>query len=340
MIIPWKSLVQFLAGAGAVLAIGTAWWFLQPPPALTPGWQTIRPPADVMALLEYRGEILSGGKGGLIHIERPSGKVLGPVPVARPLEYVTGLASDAAGGYWVAHGSGVSHFDGSAWHTYTTADGLPDDQALSVMCARSGEVWVGTPKGVARLAQPGAWQVFHVADGLASEAATAIFEDSRGRIWLGDGHTTTGGLSVFDGATWRRYSASDGLAHSVVNAMLEDRQGALWFAAGFSSQGGLSRLNGGVWQNLYQAPGGLAGGKARSIFEDRQGQFWIGSEYDGIAIFPGDPFQTKSSVLTPKQGLAGWEVKTMLQDSSGDLWLGTENGITRILRQGQEGEAK
>lgn len=333
----WKSLLQFLVGAGGMLAIGAVWWYFQPQPRLPAGWQTIRPPGDVMALLEYRGDILSGGKDGLVRIERQSGKVLEQLQAEGRIEYVTGLALDGGDGYWVAHGAGVSHFNGSTWRTYTTADGLPDNEVLGVARTRSGEVWVGTPKGVARLVSltDGKWQVFHTTDGLASEAATVIFEDSQGRIWLGDGHTTTGGLSVYDGKTWRTYNTADGLAHNVVNAMLEDRQGALWFATGFSSQGGVSALDGSGWRSLHQAPGVLAGGKARSIFEDGRGDYWIGSEYDGIAFFGGDPFQTKSKVFTPQQGLAGWEVKAMLQDSSGDLWLGTENGITRILKQAQ-----
>ena len=335
--IPWKSLVQFLAGAGLILGLGAAWWFFQPQPKLPPGWQTIRPPVDVMALLEYRGDILSGGKAGLVRIERQSGKVLEQLQAEGRIRfaYVTGLARDGGEGFWVAHGEGVSHFDGTNWRTYTTADGLPDNEALGVACTRLGQVWVGTPKGVARLnPAAGTWQVFHKADGLASEAATVIFEDSQGRVWLGDGHTTTGGLSVYAGQAWRTYSTADGLAHNVVTAMLEDRQGALWFTTGFSSQGGVSRLDGGGWRSLHQADG-LAGGKARSIFEDLRGRYWIGSEYDGIALFDGDPFQASSQVLTPKQGLAGWEVKSMLQDASGDLWLGTENGITRILKQAQ-----
>jgi ligand-binding sensor domain-containing protein len=339
--INWKSLVQFLIGAGGMLAIGAAWWHFQPQPNPPAGWQTIRPPGDVMALLEYGGDILSGGKDGLVRIERESGKVLEQLQADGRIEYVTGLALDGVpgGGYWVAHGAGVSHFDGTAWHTYTTADGLPDNQVLAVARTRSGEVWVGTPKGVARLAPLAGrkWQVFQRADGLASEAVSVIFEDRQGRIWLGDGHTTTGGLSVYDGQTWRTYSTADGLAHNVVNAMLEDRQGALWFATGFSSQGGVSRFlaGGSDWRSLHQAQGSLAGAKARSLFQDQAGNYWIGSEYDGIALFKGDPFQTKSTVFTPAQGLAGWEVKAMLQDSSGDLWLGTENGITRIRKQAQ-----
>ena len=316
---------RFLAGVGLLAALVVVVApRIGPQPKALPGWQTIRPPKDVMALLEVGGVVWSGGRDGVVTIDRDSGAVQGPPAAGVKLAYVTSMAVDGGGGVWIGHGHGVSRFDGAGWQTWTAADGLPGDQVLAVICAREGEIWVGTTAGAARYAD-GAWIAFTRQDGLGSDAVSVIFQDSRGRLWFGNGYDLHGGLTMLDELGWRPYSTADGLAHNAVNAILEDRQGALWFGAGFGSRGGASRFDGSSWRTLTEEDG-LAGAKVRSVFQDSDQVLWFGSEYDGLACNDGQAWQ----LFTPREGLAGWEVKVMLEDSQGNLWLGTENGISRI----------
>jgi ligand-binding sensor domain-containing protein len=319
--------LRFTAAVGFVATLVVLVPRALPQPKPPPGWQTIRPPHDVMALAEVGDLIWSGGRDGVVTIDRQSGKVDGQVQADVKLEYVTSIVPEGDGrGVWVGHGNGLSRFDDSGWRTFTAADGLPDDQVLAVARTREGEIWAGTPAGVARYTN-GAWTTFTRKDGLASDAATVIFEDSRGRVWLGNGYDYLGGLTMLDGQGWHTYGTADGLAHNAVNAILEDPEGDLWFGAGFGSRGGASRFDGASWKTLTEADG-LAGPKVRSLFQDSGQVMWFGSEYDGLACRDGQTWQG----FSPGKGLAGREVKAMLEDSRGDLWLGTENGISRVAQ--------
>ncbi len=72
--------------------------------------------------------------------------------------HVTALAVDAAGQVWVGTWeSGLSVFtlagtgDGTAFRTFTTADGLVDDRIRAIAAGADGSLWVGTAGGVSRL---------------------------------------------------------------------------------------------------------------------------------------------------------------------------------------------
>jgi ligand-binding sensor domain-containing protein len=325
--IRWVPILQFLGGFGMVSLIGWLGLRLWPKPDPPPGWKVIRPPQDVMALAFYRDAIWSGGRDGLYRLDPQSGDILEKIDVPLNFSGITALETDPAGRVlWIGHQAGLTRFNGSTWQTYTHADGLPDDQVLALEYTSSGDLWIGTPGGAARFSL-GNWKIYGPEDGLTSLAVSVIYQDSQGRVWFGDGFTTTGGLTVYDG-TWQTITSKGHLVHPVVNAILEDRQGRLWFGTGFSSQGGVSSYDGASW-NLLSQENRLAGAKTRSLFEDKHGGLWFGSEYDGIALNDGQSWR----VFTPKEGLAGWEVKSMLQDSKENLWFGTENGLTRLSSQ-------
>jgi ligand-binding sensor domain-containing protein len=319
----WVTVLQALFGFGLVGVLGLVFWFLQPKQEVPDGWMNLRPPKDVMALLEVGETIWSGGRDGVYVIERSSGVVLEELEADLPLRYVTAVVGDGKR-IWVGHAAGLSRYQDGTWQTLTTQDGLPDDAVLDLWISPQTGLWVGTENGLANLDQ-GEWTIYSTDDGLASNTVSVLYEDSSGRLWAGNSIDPSGGLSCLVDGHWVIYSTGDGLAHQVVNAILEETDGTLWIATGFSSRGGLSRFDDEQWTTISKDDG-LAGEKVRSVFLDLAGVLWVGSEYDGIAFSTGPSW----AVLTPKEGLSGWEVKAMVQDIEGTLWLGTENGLTRI----------
>lgn len=321
----WLQAVYFVAGIAAMAALGWVAMRVWPREALPDGWMRIAPPHDVMALAEIDGEIWSGGRDGLVVIDRETGQLTREIKGDVPFEYVTDIVVSARdGAIWISHMRGLSRYDGGAWQTLTTADGLTGGRAMALVEAPDGDLWVGTEQGVTRL-WDGAAQRFTKADGLMTEGCAHLFLDSHDRLWCGNGRSTEAGASVLEDEVWGPMPDFARLGHPMLNAVLETGDGTLWFGTGFSAEGALSIIDDGMWRTLTKDDG-LAGAKVQSLFQDDAGVIWASSEYNGTTRMAADSWQ----IITPEEGLAGWEVMAALQDSRGNLWLGTELGLTRL----------
>ncbi len=322
----WTSIIQFLLGIAMIAGIGYLFTILRPAPELPEGFHSIYPPNDVMAIALYQDQVWCGGKEGLFQINRETFELIEEIKPVNAFRFVSALlVTDQGRSLWVGHSDGLSRYDGKNWITYTLADGLLDNEVLSLAQAPNGDLWVGTANGLLRVSDQD-WTTFTTADGLASNTASVLYFDSAGRLWAASRDVSMGGVSVFNGQTWQAYTSQDGLAHDVVNTFFESPPGTIWFGAGFSSYGGLTRFDGHAWDTI-DSEDGLLANNVRLIYQDRLNIIWIGSEYSGIKAYNAeDPV----AVLTPDNGLVGWEVKSMFHDTQGNLWFGTERGLTVI----------
>jgi ligand-binding sensor domain-containing protein len=64
---------------------------------------------------------------------------------------VYSIAIDQQSHVWFGTGNGVSEFDGTNWTTYTTAEGLVDEQVYSVAIDQQGSKWFATKEGISWL---------------------------------------------------------------------------------------------------------------------------------------------------------------------------------------------
>ncbi|MDQ2746365.1 MAG: PAS domain S-box protein, partial [Acidobacteriota bacterium] len=95
--------------------------------------------------------------------------------------------------------SGVMRFDNPPDLTtisarYTTANGLASNNARSLVATANGDVYVGTARGVDRIAA-GSGEIRHysIADGLSGDFISSMLATRNGALWFG----TTNGLSRF-----------------------------------------------------------------------------------------------------------------------------------------------
>lgn len=82
--------------------------------------------------------------------------------------------------------------DIEAWHSYTSADGLPSDTVMAIAKEQDGTVWFGTTAGLARLSGDQITS-FTTNDGLISNRIKTISIDKEGSIWIG----TEKGISLY-----------------------------------------------------------------------------------------------------------------------------------------------
>ena len=203
------------------------------------------------------------------------------------------IGEDRDGRLWFGSGlHGVSRFDGKEWRsspadsadlrftTFTTENGLPDNQLRDIVEDEEGYVWVGTHAGLSRY-EGAHWATFTSREGLPSPYVFSVLQDRTGTIWFG----TRGGLVRYDDdglerpssrtgwpeARYETFTVADGLKPGIVTAILTDRRGHLWFGI---HGAGIVRYDGLVFQDLHQRDG-LVSDTVQDILQDRDGDFWI-----------------------------------------------------------------
>jgi len=115
---------------------------------------------------------------------------VGDSPSYNP-NYVFSLVAASDGAIWAGTwGGGVSRFDGTAWTSYTTREGLAGNIVYSIVQDDAGVLWFGTDNGVTRY-DGKSWRNLGVREGLLDNNVYALAVAPGGIIWAG----TKGGVS-------------------------------------------------------------------------------------------------------------------------------------------------
>ena len=99
--------------------------------------------------------------------------------------YVMSLVIDKDDTQWFGTwGSGLSHFDGKEWRTYTTKDGLAGNFIFALALDKKGVLWAGTNAGVSRF-DGKTWKSYTRQDGLMDDFIYSIGVDAQNNKWFG-----------------------------------------------------------------------------------------------------------------------------------------------------------
>lgn len=255
-----------------------------------------------------------------------------------PNPETTALAQDDQGFVWVGtNGGGVARFDGEAFTTYSTAEGLRDNFVTNIV-VQDGIVFVRTRLGVARYsgqddvfqgADAGAIPVEKARNNLrhfpASDPGIPRLTDALQllpRSWLA---ATVNGLYLTspDGTIIERYTAPNDLPDNYVNALLTDRQGRTWIA----TRGGLVRMIPSGLRRFAPGTGGPAGRKISAIHATPAGNLWLGLGPDGIQLLDSSGFN-RPAIDDPTRGVM---ITAITQTADGRTYFATDGrGITVI----------
>ena len=94
---------------------------------------------------------------------------------------VTDLLKDRNGNLWVATQRGLSCFDGSTFHNFTTEDGLPSNAIRCLFEDSQGHLWLGTDGGVVHYDG----RFFQTIKSSHIGPVLQILEDRDGNFWFG-----------------------------------------------------------------------------------------------------------------------------------------------------------
>ncbi len=146
------------------------------------------------------------------------------------------LKTDKEGNLRMGTWGGLCRLSKGKFTTYSSKDGLADNQVHDLIADAAGNLWVGTRGGLSRF-RKGRFTTYTTKDGLVHNIVYALCEDRQRNLWIG----TTGGLSRFNDGKFTVYTVNDGLSGNRVRVVRQDREGVLWIGT-LSSKTGLSRF--------------------------------------------------------------------------------------------------
>ncbi|MEM7030837.1 MAG: two-component regulator propeller domain-containing protein [Chloroflexota bacterium] len=222
--------------------------------------------------------------------------------------WVRDIVADQEGNIWVgSYGqpvaafsgcclphSGLSKFDGTAWTTYTPADGLVDDRVTAITVDNAGNKWFGTLyDGVSKF-DDSTWTTY-ASKTLANNRIADIVVDNNNNKWF----ATSNGLSKFDGQFWTIYLAGESIPTVVI-----DQDGTVW-----AGGNGIKKFDGTTWTTYLSEEYFFV------IAVDHDGNIWAGSDYyTGLKKFDGTTWTTILSNI---------EISAIAVDQDGSVWIGT-----------------
>ena len=197
-----------------------------------------------------------------------------------------------SGGIWVAvwfefenEECWVEYYDGSAWKTYTTADGLVSNNVRSMAVDKNGSAWFGTDSGVSKF-DGESWTAFTTDNGLINNFIRTIFVDSNEDLWFG---TSNGGISHYDGSSWTNYVVyhyyycDADYYDPPIRCCAEDNMGNLWFghSSGIAKYDGTEVIEGRKLYSNFNFPEV----NVLDIVVDNNNIKWLRTEPSGIVLF-------------------------------------------------------
>jgi signal transduction histidine kinase/ligand-binding sensor domain-containing protein/DNA-binding response OmpR family regulator len=208
-----------------------------------------------------------------------------------------------------------------AFTTFTTKDGLSNNDVPSIAEDTEGSLWFGTIGGGLNRFRDGKFFVYTTREGLFGDVVNSVDQHPDGSVWS----SGTGGINRLKDGIVTTYSHKDGLPDGGLLSILAASDGSVWSGTG---AGTLIRLHDGRVRT-YGARDGLIADWIGAVYEDRDGVLWLGTNR-GLAKFQNGRFTAFAGNDAPSS-----EVFTILQAHDGALWAGTKGGGLSVLRAGR-----
>ncbi|MEN3334184.1 MAG: hypothetical protein V7641_3549 [Blastocatellia bacterium] len=209
---------------------------------------------------------------------------------------------------------------------WTTANGLPQNVAFSIVQTRDGYLWFGTLEGLVRF-DGLEFTVFDSTNTpeMPNANIAALFEDQEGALWIAPGSLYSppakgNALLRYKDGKFQPYTEKDGYPGDPALAICGAREGGLWIA----TSKGLCRFKDGRFHS-YSTKDGLSGNSIFALYEDREGTLWIGTNH-GLNQYKDGRFLA----FDPHSPLAQRAAKAIHETKDGSLWIGTPSGLCRL----------
>ncbi|WP_262903594.1 hybrid sensor histidine kinase/response regulator transcription factor [Niabella beijingensis] len=217
--------------------------------------------------------------------------------------------------------------------------GIPDDDVRSICRDATGNIWIGTFRGLAILdAQGRMHNYYHQADlpfTLSQNSVRCIYRDKQAGMWLG---TFYGGVNYYHSQQIRfnqlsQNSGTPALNDKVVNVIRQDHKGGFWIG---TNDRGLNYWQPGTNSIRYYTHNengqGLSSNNIKAIAFGDNGTVFLGMHNTGLDLLDPATGTGKNFRHDPgnPRSIPGDMVYALLKDHSGRIWVGTRSGFSQF----------
>jgi ligand-binding sensor domain-containing protein/serine phosphatase RsbU (regulator of sigma subunit) len=210
---------------------------------------------------------------------------------------------------------------------YSTDDGLPQSQVLSIFQDSKGYMWFGTNSGGLAKFDGRKFITLNKNDGLADDNVFSIVEDMHHNLCFG----TSNGLSIYNHFTFKNYAQKEGLKTPSIFKLLND-ENKIWIG----TQSGVY-----VYQDEeiinFDKDSILNNSAVWSIFIDKDKNIWFATQQNGLVYF--NPKKNTFKHFNVNNGLMNSFVFSIEQMDDGTMLVGTLTGLNKISKQFEITEA-
>ena len=215
---------------------------------------------------------------------------------------------DKNGEPWVGTRTGLEHFKGTRFITFSTNNGLLNDNIKVVYEDLEGDIWIGSDGAGIFKFSGYRFIALTEKDGLASDLVMSFTEDSSG-VWVA---TYGGGISYYKGDQILNYEANEMLSNRLIWCSAKDKSGRVWFG---TSKGVTINDKKGV--HPFQLDKIIDNSRITSLIE-HDGRMFIGHR-NGLAAYSDDSVHHFDVEFK--------SVRAMHSSADGGLLIGSSTGI-------------
>lgn len=209
----------------------------------------------------------------------------------------------------------ATHLYGQEWKKYSSFQGLPSNNVLSLVVDQGNRVWAGTTFGLAYYS--GDQWTSTLVGHMQGTAINKVWSTTD-TLWVG---TRSNGLWAYDGVSnWKHFHPN--IAGNGIVGFGKDSQNTVWI---LDSSGSFDKRVAGSWEegvvDVYQGNG---------LFFDNQDNAWLLS--GGLRRYKNGDLKSWSNTSNPaaEDYTPGGPMFDMVQDEDGLYWIASDKGLLRF----------